>query len=117
MTQKVLDYVKAWNDIPDDEDSFDLQLRAIANSALAKLNQLGVGQEVYITDENLDITFDDFFTTLDSKMVRAMSIDLVGKLSERDFDNPLTAKKGDNTNAAIKELEYRIYVKADENYV
>lgn len=114
---KVIEYVKEYNDVPQDETSFDKQLYANTNSALATLNQLGVGKEVYLTPDEGDIDFDDFFEDKDSKLVRSLSIDFIGLSVMFKFDTPVTAQKGKNNAQALEELEFRIYMKADADIV
>ena len=114
MEQSILKSVKLQNDIPQDEDTFDDELIGLINMSLATLNQMGPGRQIYLEDDKM--VWDDFFTDIDSKLVRALSRQYVAMDVKSKFDVPVTSKAGDNITNALKELQFRIYIAADMDY-
>lgn len=114
MEQSILKSIKLQNDIPEDETTFDDELIGLINMSLATLNQMGPGQQVYLEDDNM--VWDDFFTSIDSKLVRALSRQYVAMNVKSKFDVPVTAKASDNITNALEELQFRIYTAADMDY-
>lgn len=102
------------NDIPEDETTFDDELIGLINMSLATLNQIGPGQQVYITDGST--VWDDFFGPIDGLLVRALSREYVALDVKSKFDTPVTSKAGDNVTNQLKELQFRIYTAADLDY-
>lgn len=111
MTTSILNDIKKMLGLPDDYKAFDLDVRIAIDSALATLNQLGVGQEEGFAVLDEDTTWDDFIGD-DSRLNNVKTY--VYLKTRLQFDPPTQANLVTAMNEQIKELEWRINVTREE---
>lgn len=111
--EKILITIKKLLGIAESCTDFDIDIIAHINTAFMVLNQLGIGKEDYIMSDS-DDTWDDFITEDDEKNLGAIKsyIHLKVKII---FDPPLSASVLESMQQTIKELEWRLNVKAESS--
>lgn len=114
MTDSILDTVKGVLGIPTDVTDFDISLIVEINTALATLNQLGVGiAGGFVITDDTDVWADflEAVTNLeDTKSYTCHKVRLA-------FDPPSNSFLVDAIQKQILELEWRLMVKVDPPYV
>lgn len=111
MNESILNTIKTMLDVPTDQDSFDLELKAYINGALFTLHQLGVGPDTPFTLETGEETWTDFISDINKIAIVKQYIFISVKLL---FD---TASTGSATISALERerdrLEWRLNVEVD----
>ena len=111
MNESILFTIKTMLDVPTDQDSFDLELKAHINSALFTLYQIGVGPSVPFVLETGEETWADFISDVNKIASVKQYVFISVKLL---FD---TASTGSSTISALERerdrLEWRLNVEAD----
>lgn len=115
MTDSILDSIKKVLGILPDYLVFDQDVIMHTNSAFSTLNQLGIGPELGFTIENKDPVWADFIGT----DKRLSSVKTYVYLRVRLlFDPPQTSYLIQSMNEQLRELEWRLNVKhEDEHWV
>jgi hypothetical protein len=110
MTDSILDTVKGVLGIPTDITDFDVALIVEINTALATLNQLGLGVEEGLVVVDADDEWDDFLDEVtnleDAKSYICHKVRLA-------FDPPQHQFLVDAIQKQIEELGWRLMVKVD----
>jgi hypothetical protein len=109
MTDSILISVKKFLGLPEDYSAFDLDVIYYINSVFAVLYQLGVGDKFSIT--GIDEEWADYLFDEESlNMVQADVFQRVKML----FDPPQTAHAISANNRITDELDWRLYIAAEE---
>lgn len=113
MDQSILNSTKKILGIDPEDDTFDLDIVTFINSALSAIQQLGLGQGVYVQDSTVmwqDIVDDEKLLGL----IRTIVYLRVRML----FDPPATSYTQGAMNNQIDELEWRLNVwREDSDWV
>lgn len=111
MDESILGTIKTMLDVPIDQDSFDMELKAYINGALFTLCQIGVGPSTPFVLETGSETWSDFTSDIDRLALVKQYIFISVKLI---FD---TASTGSATVSALERerdrLEWRLNVEVD----
>jgi hypothetical protein len=108
----ILDSVKKTLGISEDDTSFDVDVIMHINSALARLNQLGIGPEQGFAIEDSDATWDDFLNgDLRLNNVKTYTYLYVRRL----FDPPTNSFATEAMKDQIDQLEWCINVRREED--
>lgn len=111
MDQSILDSIKKLLNIEPDDTSFDDEILIHINSAFSTLRQVGVGPDAGFSISNKTDLWFAFLNGVnylnDAKTYVYLSVKLV-------FDPPAQSFVIDSLNARMKELEWRLYISADE---
>lgn len=111
MDGSILTDIKKLFGITEENEDFDLDLMIHINSSLSVLNQLGIGTEQTFHIESKYDSWSDFLgKDLDNLQEVKMYIYYKTKLS---FDPTTSATIVNQLNEEVKELEWRMRVKAD----
>lgn len=105
--ENILNVVKPFTNAPIEDDTFDIELLGLINMSVADLHQLGVGT-LKVVDK--DTTFDEILTALDSTEAKIYGRQYICLNTKSLFDTPATGKQGDNMNAAISQLVFRLSI-------
>lgn len=112
METSILKSIKKLLGIPADVTQFDADLMTHINSVFATLTQLGVGPpNGFIIDDDLD-AWNQFITDSSKWSFIKSYVYLKVKLL---FDPPINASVIESINRQISELEWRIYMEANNN--
>lgn len=106
----ILSSVKKVLGLEEDYTAFDTDILMFTNSALATLNQIGVGPENGFQIEDKDATWDEFLGS-DPRLNTVKSY--VHLKVQMLFDPPPTSFVIAAKEALAKELEFRIYTLAE----
>lgn len=112
METSILKSIKKLLGIPADVTQFDADLMTHINSVFATLTQLGVGPpNGFIIDDDLD-AWNQFITDFSKWSFIKSYVYLKVKLL---FDPPINASVIESINRQISELEWRIYMEANND--
>ena len=108
-TDSILTSIKKLLGIEEEYTHFDADLIIHINSVLSILGQIGIGPEggFFITSD--ETTWSEFITWDDYSMVKSYTYLKVKLL----FDPPLSSAAIESINRQISELEWRLFVAAD----
>jgi len=110
ITNSILITIKKMLGIPAEDTAFDIDIIVNINSTFMVLHQLGVGPENAFLIEDDSKEWSDFTSDIDSYNAVKTYIYLKVKLA---FDPSGTSFVIDSLNNQMKELEWRLMVKAD----
>lgn len=106
----LIDIKKLFGLTPENED-FDIDLILHINSSLSVLNQLGIGPEQQFIVEDKYDTWEDF---LGDKLSKFQEVKIyIYYKTKLSFDPTTSSTIVNQLNEAIKELEWRMRIKAD----
>lgn len=106
----ILNTIKSMLGIEEHDDGFDNDIIVFTNTVLSTLYQIGVSGNSYITDNN-DTWNDIFADSLDLLDFIKTYIYMKVKVM---FDPPSSSFVLTSLNEQIDELEWRIYIQAEE---
>ena len=109
-TESILQSVKKNLGLPPTRTEFDPDIILHINSCLSKLTQLGVGPDISVEITGDSETWDLVYTDSKYNMLRTYMYLSVRLL----FDPPSTTTMYEAFQRKIEELEWRLYVLADE---
>lgn len=110
MSDSILNSTKKNLGLTEDYTAFDLDVTMHINSALATLNQLGIGPSEGLAIEDDTTTWDDLFTDVrfnSAKTYVFLSVRLV-------FDPPSTSYLIESLRKQKEELEHRLVTLREE---
>lgn len=105
--ENILSTVKSATNVSVDDDIFDTELLGLINMSLADIHQMGVGTIVPVTSET---EFSSILTSNDSSEAKIYGRQYIILNTKALFDTPATGKQGDNLNAAIAQLVFRLSI-------
>ena len=108
-TDSILNSVKRIVGVSVDDDSFDDELVMHINTVFMTLQQIGVVDNKWITIDSSYDSWDDF---LSDDMAPAIKT-YMGLKVRSIFDPPTSSAVKDALNANLQELEWRLYILAD----
>lgn len=108
ITNSVLSSVKKLIGIPEDEESFDVDVMLNINAASSTLFQLGVLERPYTITSKED-TYDDLIPGASEDIINQIKMYFVYK-TRLGFDPPSSATVTEVLNEMIKEAEYRLMI-------
>lgn len=109
-TDSILQSIKKNLGLPPERTEFDPDIILHINSCLSKLTQLGIGPKETIEITGDDETWDLIYTDSKYNMLRTYMYLSVRLL----FDPPSTTTMYEAFQRKIEELEWRLYILADE---
>lgn len=110
MEDSILKTIKPLLGVDVDYDAFDLEITTGINSAIAVLNQIGLGRQGFrITGP--DETWDNLLEGRDDLEQAKTYIQLRTKMI---FDPPTSSAAAEAIKETIKEYEWRLYEQAQE---
>lgn len=110
MTNSILDFVKEFNGVLDEDKDFDNDFIADANAVFMILWQLGVGPETPFSIKDSTSTWEDFIG--DDAYIDSVKT-YVGLKVRMMFDPPSSSTHADAINRNIAELEWRLQVASE----
>lgn len=110
MEESILTSIKKLLGIPEEYTNFDVDVIIHINSALAILNQLGVGPSDGFSITDQTAKWSDFLS--DSRKLETVKTYVYMKV-RLIFDPPTSSAVIDSMNRLISELEWRINVTVD----
>lgn len=108
ITNSVLSSVKKLIGIPEDEESFDIDVILNINAASSTLFQLGVLERPYTITSKED-TYDDLIPGVSEDVINQIKMYFVYK-TRLGFDPPSSATVTEVLKEMIKEAEYRLMI-------
>lgn len=108
ITNSVLSSVKKLIGIPEDEESFDIDVILNINAASSTLFQLGVLERPYTITSKED-TYDDLIPGASEDVINQIKMYFVYK-TRLGFDPPSSATVTEVLKEMIKEAEYRLMI-------
>lgn len=111
MGESILTSIKKMLGISEEYEAFDLDIMICINSALSSLNQLGVGPADGFIVRNKSDSWIDLIG--DSKKFESVK-NYVYLKTRMTFDPPTNSSIASSFENQIKELEFRLTVKAEQ---
>lgn len=110
MTNSILDFVKEFNGVLDEDKDFDNDIIADINTAFMILWQLGVGPKTPFNIKDSTATWEDF---IDDNIYIDSVKTYVGLKVRMMFDPPSSSTHADAINRNIAEMEWRLQVASE----
>lgn len=111
MEESILNSIKKMLGISEEYEAFDLDIMFCINSALSNLNQLGVGPDEGFGINGKSDSWTDFLGN--SKKFESAKNYVYLKV-RMQFDPPTNSSIASSFENQIKELEFRLAVKAEQ---
>ena len=111
INESILTSIKKLLGVSESCTDFDSDIIMHINTALMILNQLGVGKENYAIEDK-ENTWDEFVEEIDRFSAIKSYVHLKVKLM---FDPPLNAALVEAVQQSIRELEWRLNVRAESD--
>ena len=112
--QSILSSIKKLIGIGEEDESFDADIIMAINTALAGLIQMGVGPPEGYAIQDKTATWENFLGTGSNLENVKSYVYLKTRLL---FDPPTSSALLDSLNNVLGELEFRIYVQADNRTI
>jgi hypothetical protein len=109
--ESILDSIKQLIGIQEDDTSFDYDIQVAINSIFSVITQLGIGPETGFMITGNKETWSDFMADNDPRFQSLKSY--VYMRVKMLFDPPLSASVTEAMSSAIKEMEWRLNVTAE----
>lgn len=110
----ILATVRAALGIEENYDGFDTEIKAAINSSIFALSQIGIGPSGGYSITSIGETWTDLFDGVSNLEGVKSFVILKTRL---EFDPPNTSFVIEALNQQIKELEWRLAVEVDPDYV
>ena len=111
---RILDTVKKSLGLTENDPIFDPDIIMHINTVLANLIQMGVGPESGFVVEDISALWSDF--TNDDNLIQQVKTYVCLKVRLL-FDPPTSSVVMNSINETLKELEWRLYVKKDNDRI
>lgn len=108
--ESILTSIKKLLGIPDEDESFDIDVITHINTVFFTLNELGVGPDDPFSIDDKNSVWTDFMA--DEKKIRMVRT-YVYLSVKKVFDPPLSSVAMNAINELIKEYEWRLNVAVD----
>lgn len=112
--QSILMSIKKLLNVDEEDPAFDTDIGMLINAEFMTLHQLGIGPDDGFSIHEADTKWTDFSD--DPTLIESVKAYIYMKV-RMIFDPPASSVVADAFNARIHELEFRMNVQAERNYV